>query len=321
MRDSWLLIGGAGYIGSHLALKLKESGKRVVVLDNLSTGLGRRLSKEDAFYLSDSRDSDVIVDICEKHRIKTIVHLAAKRQARESVLNPIDYWTHNLSSVLGLAASLPRLDVENILFSSSCSVYGNAPVVGSHTELSPVSPYGRTKLVSEQILRDATCHYPIKLGILRYFNVIGADPSFPFWDETKGALLPALSEHILKNSDFVINGDDYATPDGTVVRDYIDVRDLVDAHILLEQYISRNNLDATVNVGSSNPVSVLEFAMEVKCQVAQNLRINFGPRVEGDPESIYSASDSIMSDIGWTPKYNWKQSVADHFKSKENLFT
>ena len=317
-KRTWLLIGGAGYIGSHLALSLHKSGIKVVILDNLSTGLKRRISSEDTFYLGDSRDSKLIVEICDSHEITTIVHLAAKRQARESMAKPIEYWSDNLHSILGLAESLPELRVKNILFSSSCSVYGNAPIVTTDSQLNPVSPYGRTKLVSEQILQDSLSGLSINLGVLRYFNVIGADPMYPLWDETNGALLPAITQKINMNLDFVIHGGDYGTKDGTAVRDYLDVRDLADAHLLVEAYISQNNHDVIVNIGTGKDVSVLEFVEEAIRQQAPHLKINLGPREGGDPESIQSTIDSTMLRLGWIPKYTWQDSIADHFRAIGN---
>lgn len=189
-NENWLIVGGAGYIGSHVARSFGKSGNEIVLLDDLSTGLRRRISPHQTFVEMDARDTRGLIEVISNYKITGIVHLAALRQARESFIKPIDYWTRNVGVTLSIAEAVKNTNIQKLVYSSSCSVYGDSSEVDRKTSLKPVSPYGKTKLVGEEILQDLLLEKKVGIGILRYFNVIGCSDIEPLFDETSGALLP-----------------------------------------------------------------------------------------------------------------------------------
>jgi UDP-glucose 4-epimerase len=317
----FLLIGGAGYIGSHIAALLEDKNLDYVMLDNFSTGLPRRIINRQKFIFGDSSDSTLIKKLCSENEIDTVIHLAALRQARESVDFPTKYWLSNLKPLLGLVGALENSTIKNIIYSSSCSVYGNNHSVDIKSDLNPISPYGRTKLAGEMLLSDCTKEHGIKLGILRYFNVIGSDIRYPLWDETAGAIMPSISHALTEKTSIVINGKSFQTKDGTAERDYIDVRDLANAHLLIAKFIDENDENLSANVSTGIKTSLLRLIELVNEFSEIELEIQFTNAAKGDPDSISALIDESLVNIGWVPKYSVAESVSSHTDSVKKWLT
>jgi UDP-glucose 4-epimerase len=311
-----LITGGAGYIGSHLAHSQDFHDLEIVVLDDLSTGREKRVPANVFFVNGSATDSKLVRYVIDNYNIKSVFHLAARRQARESAMIPVEYWSNNVGSTLGLVSAIAGSSVESILFASSCSVYGNASLVNSSTVVSPVSPYGRTKVSSENILIDACQRLGIGLGIMRFFNVIGADFGFDSADTTKGALIPGLVEAIIAQKQFQVFGTEFLTKDGSALRDYLDVRDLVKAHRCVFDYVSHEREILTVNVCSGVSTSVLEVASIASNHLGKEVKLSLLPSQAGDPGEITSQRDSRLSELGWTPTY----SIVDSIESSVDAY-
>jgi UDP-glucose 4-epimerase len=317
--EKWLIVGGAGYIGSHVALEYEKHAAEVYVIDDLSTGLQRRISKPEKFFKVDVRNTSEIVSILNGYEIDGIVHLAGMRQARESLSIPTEYWDRNVGGTTSLAKAVLSSSVRKVVFSSSCSVYGNLGKVDVNSTLNPVSPYGRTKLVGEQILKDLMLEKEMSIGILRYFNVIGANEDAPFFDETAGALLPKIIPAALRDETIWINGDDFETHDGTAIRDFIDVRDLARAHVLVSENLYDTKQPHYFNVSSGNPQSVKDIVNKVVELTSSQSDIQFLPRAQGDPAEVWSLPDAELLKLGWKARLSTSESIESHVKSFSNF--
>jgi UDP-glucose 4-epimerase len=321
-KSNWLVIGGCGYIGSEVVRQLSNKVGSVSVLDDLSTGFTSRLIGDIKFIEGDASDPYLIHSLCENSEINGVIHCAGRREARESVKSPTKYWFENLSPSLGVIKGLVGTNVDHIIFSSSCSVYGSKKNVDETSDCSPVSPYGFTKLFSEKILIDSFAEQSKKLTILRYFNVVGASGDIHTIDTTKGAILPVFMRSALTNDDITIFGNDFDTPDGTAIRDYVDVRDLAQAHVLavLNQY-SDKSPQVILNVSSGLGVSNLEVASEVLTTTKSKSKIVFKPRDLGDPAEIWGNPSKNLLDWGWKPKFSLTNSIESHHAAIRNIFT
>src|SRR5882672_11336052 len=266
---SVLITGGAGYIGSHMAHHLLAAGEKIVVLDNLSTGVEKNLPSNIAFFRGDIADPSLVGKIFSDHKIDSVIHFAGSVVVPESVEKPLDYYANNTAATRSLIEACVRHGVPNFIFSSTAAVYGT-PAVIPVAEDSPTaaeSPYGRSKLMSEWMLQDAAAAHGIKFGILRYFNVAGADP-----DGRTGQSTPRAT-HLIKRacevatgqaSHLTIFGTDYDTPDGTGVRDYIDVSDLVDIHERVLAHLRDKHQSILLNCGYGLGFSVRQVAAAVE---------------------------------------------------------
>lgn len=310
-----LIIGGAGYIGSHFLRSDDFNKQPIVVLDDLSTGRESRIPMGVTFIQGNAVDGNLLMNVLEKYQIENVIHLAARRQARESIKTPVEYWTNNVGATLSLVSSAKQTKVRNILFASSCSVYGNAKRVSIESSIEPVSSYGRTKAVCEQILRECCQEMKIGLGILRFFNVIGADSSFDSADTTKDALMPNLVEAAVLMKPFEVYGDNFMTRDGTALRDYLDVRDLVSAHRYVLDTLIQNGGQITVNVSNGVPTSVLEVIDSVSRNLGVNLFVNSVPSRPGDPSEIFAEKDIRLANLGWKPGHTLDESVNSSIES------
>jgi UDP-glucose 4-epimerase len=317
-KGKWLFIGGAGYIGSHVLREFYAAGAECFVLDNLVTGKTTRLPHDVSFIHSDATNPLEIINACNQHRISGIVHLAAYMQARESVRDPIKYWTNNLGSSLALAAILPKTKVEQVIFSSSCSVYGDAGMVTETSPIKPISPYAMTKVASEEVLVQVARVCGIQLNILRYFNVIGCG-SFPeSYDHSEETILPAVSRLILAGKAPIIFGDDFDTPDGSPIRDYLDVRDLARAHLIVAK-TEMPQKKMVLNVSTGRPVSVKEV-IRILLEVASSELIPvIRPARPGDPAAIWSNESHHLRSFGWSPQYSLRESIHDFWHASTSF--
>jgi UDP-glucose 4-epimerase len=309
MRINWLITGGAGYIGSHVVanIKLKYPSDQVVVLDNLSSGFRKFLSKEITLFEGDiCNEGDVsgaFESFVNQEFDINVIHLAGKKSPTESESQPFIYWQNNVQGSLILAKYSMRYPVKNFLFSSSCSVYGDVegPVAESHP-INPVSIYGKTKAVAEQIFIDAFRSSKINLGILRYFNVVGTG-YLNIFDRSSTNLFPNILNSLILKTKFHLTGFDYPTHDGTCIRDYVHVLDIAEAHVRGLNWLNKNNGNFTLNVGTGAGNSVLEIVETFNKFIPDDLTIEFVDRRPGDPAMVL-ADNSLMSRL-----FNWKPNL------------
>ena len=304
-----LVTGGAGYIGSHMALKLCDMGEPVVVLDNLTTGFDWAVDHRAKFVEGNAGDIDLVGRLIAAHGITDVIHFAGSIVVPESVTDPLKYYRNNTATSRNLLEAAVTGGVQNFIFSSTAAVYGMtglAPVV-EETPLLPMSPYGRSKLMTEWMLADVAAAHPIKYGVLRYFNVAGADPQKRSGQSTPLAthLIKVASQTALGQRDRMdIFGTDYPTPDGTCVRDYIHVTDLIEAHALLLAHLKAGGDSATLNCAYGQGYSVRQVIDTVKSVSGVNFRVEEGPRRAGDPASITATGEKVRHVLGWVPRHD-----------------
>ncbi|MFI3328827.1 MAG: UDP-glucose 4-epimerase GalE [Rikenellaceae bacterium] len=317
MKECVLVAGGAGYIGSHTAVELVEAGYDVVIVDNLSNsvreavdGVRKITGVEVPFEELDCCDMAAFEAIFKKYKFNSAIHFAASKAVGESVQMPLEYYQNNLGSLMNLIALMRKYERPNILFSSSCTVYGEPdaqPVTEQTPRKAALSPYGNTKAMSEDILRDSMNQYEGMKGIaLRYFNPIGAHPSALIGELPQGVpqnLVPYITQTAAGLRDCLsVFGDDYKTADGSCIRDYIDVVDLAKAHVIaVERMVSgKSKSDYEIfNIGTGNGVSVLELL--TKFQAVNNVKLNYkiAPRREGDITAIWADPSLANNELGW----------------------
>ncbi len=304
-----LVTGGAGYIGSHMVLNLADSGEDVVVLDNLVTGFDWAIDGRAQFEQGNAGDTEFVLRLIDKHKITEIVHFAGSIVVPESVTNPLKYYANNTATSRNLIEAAVKGGVKHFIFSSTAAVYGMtglAPVV-EDTQLNPMSPYGRSKLMTEWMLADVAAAHPMTFGVLRYFNVAGADPGKRSGQSTpeathliKVACQTALGQREKMN----IFGTDYETPDGTCVRDYIHVTDLIAAHALLLKHLRKGGDSTTLNCAYGRGYSVREVVETVRKISGVDLRADEAPRRLGDPASITATGEKVRKLLGWVPEHD-----------------
>ncbi|MBJ6988528.1 MULTISPECIES: UDP-glucose 4-epimerase GalE [unclassified Devosia] len=304
-----LVTGGAGYIGSHMVLNLADAGEDVVVLDNLVTGFDWAIDARAKFVEGNANDIPFVISLIEKYGITEIVHFAGSIVVPESVTNPLKYYANNTSTSRSLIEAAVKGGVKHFIFSSTAAVYGMtglAPVV-EDTQLNPMSPYGRSKLMTEWMLADVADAHDMTYGVLRYFNVAGADPGKRSGQSTpeathliKVACQTALGQREKMN----IFGTDYETPDGTCVRDYIHVTDLISAHALLLKHLRSGGESTTLNCAYGRGYSVREVVDTVRKVSGVDFVAEEGPRRAGDPASITATGEKVRQLLGWVPEHD-----------------
>jgi UDP-glucose 4-epimerase len=310
-----LVTGGAGYIGSHMVLELVDAGEKVVVLDDLSTGFRWSVPQEATFVAGDVGDKALVSRLIDEHGIDSIMHFAAKIVVPESVADPLTYYFNNTVKSRALIETAVTQGISNFVFSSTAAVYGNAeaPLLTEDMPLSPINPYGRSKLMSEWMLQDAHQAHGLRYAILRYFNVAGADPKGRSGQSTPQAthLIKVAAQAALGQRPYLdVFGTDYDTPDGTCVRDYIQVNDLARAHLAALRHL-RHGGDCTVmNCGYGHGASVLEVVKVVKEVSGVDFEVRLSPRRPGDPAQLVAKVDRIRS-LGWTPQHDDLRQIVD----------
>jgi UDP-glucose 4-epimerase len=312
----WIVIGGAGYIGSHTVRRLLQCSKEVLVLDDLSSGMKSRLPNDCPFEVVDSRNYSTVKDIFERFRPDGVMNFAAKKHARESNQIPWDYWSVNIGSLLGFLSAIKGSSVKHIVHSSSCSIFGSSNSVTEYSPVSPESTYGWTKVVSEKILESLVKQLSLGVTSLRYFNVIGCANFKTAFDSSTECLVPATFNRIRLGQALKVYGNDFDTPDGTALRDYIDVRDLAEAHLKAVMDPPALGEFRAVNVSTGIPISVRQIVDEVLELIASpDYPIEVTPRMPGDPSAIWSEPSSILKKWGWDPKYSIRDSLFAHHKA------
>lgn len=303
-----LVLGGAGYIGSHAVKRLLDSGKEVVVVDNLLTGHKEAVDERATFYEGDIRDKDFLTGVFEKEDISQVVHFAASSLVGESVENPLKYFNNNVYGMQTLLEVMNEFGVKEIVFSSTAATYGEPDVtpITEDTPTNPTNPYGESKLMMEKMMKWCDNAYGIKYVSLRYFNVAGAmlDASIGEDHTPETHLLPIILQVALNQREkLMIFGDDYPTPDGTCIRDYVHVVDLVDAHILALNYLSTHDESQIINLGSSNGFSVKELLTEAIKVTGKAIPSEISPRRAGDPSMLVASNEKAKTILGWNPQY------------------
>lgn len=331
-----LITGGAGYIGSHTAVALVESGFEPIIIDNFSNsdvsvlkGLKNILGRELTYYEGDCNDRALMEKIFSENAIKGVIHFAAFKAVGESTKLPLNYYSNNVNSLLILLETMEKFKVKDLVFSSSCTVYGQPdelPVSESTPRKEAESPYGNTKKICEDILKDY-----IKSGVssriisLRYFNPVGAHPSGEIGELPLGIpnnLVPFITQTGAGlREKLTVFGDDYNTPDGSCVRDYIHVMDLADAHVKALKYLfqQQDNFYDLFNVGTGNGNTVLEVIKTFEKVSQKPLNYQIGPRRAGDIEKVWANTDKINTVLGWQAKYSLEDSLRDSWNWQQKL--
>ena len=320
MKQTILVTGGTGFIGSHTTVELQQAGYEVVIVDNLSNskievldGIEKITGVRPAFEKVDLQDFDATEAVFKKYpKIEGIIHFAASKAVGESVEKPLLYYRNNITSLINLLELMPRYNVKGIIFSSSCTVYGqptkeNLPVTEEAPIQQALSPYGNTKQINEEIIRDYIhSGAPVKSVILRYFNPIGAHPSALIGELPNGVpmnLIPFVTQTAMGiRKELKIFGNDYQTPDGTCIRDYIYVVDLAKAHVkAMERVLDRPDTDAVevFNIGTGRGVSTLEVVEGFQRATGVKLPWSYAPRREGDIEKVWGNVDKANNVLGW----------------------
>ncbi len=315
---SVLVTGGAGYIGSNMVLRLLDAGETVVVVDDLSTGHRWAVPEAVPFIEGDAGDEALMRTVLRENGIDTILHFAASSLVQESTQQPLAYYRNNVDGTRNLVAAALAEGVPHFVFSSSASVYASSEggAIAEDGKLGPQSPYGSTKLAGEWMLREtAAAHDGFTYAALRYFNVAGADPQMRAGQSSK------VSTHIIKIAaeaamgkrlGLQIFGDDYATPDGTCVRDYIHVRDLADAHLDALAYLRGGGAPLVANCGYSRGFSVREVVDAAKRVSGVDFPVTTGPRRPGDPDILVADSTLAREVLGWTPQFDDLETIIGH---------
>ncbi|WP_030167174.1 UDP-glucose 4-epimerase GalE [Streptomyces sp. NRRL S-813] len=309
---TWLITGGAGYIGAHVVRAMTRAGERAVVYDDLSTGDAARVPDGIPLVVGSTLDGDRLARVLAEHEVTGVVHLAAKKQVGESVDQPLRYYRENVEGLRVLLEAVTAADVSAFVFSSSAAVYGmpDVDLVTEETPCMPMSPYGETKLVGEWLVRATGRATGLSTASLRYFNVAGA-ASPELADTGVFNLVPMVFEKLTENAAPRIFGDDYPTPDGTCIRDYIHVVDLAEAHVATARALqSSPGLDLTLNIGRGEGVSVREMIDTVAAVTGHHHVPTVTPRRPGDPARVVASADRIATELGWKARHDIHDMIA-----------
>ncbi|MBA3640002.1 MAG: UDP-glucose 4-epimerase GalE [Acidobacteriota bacterium] len=302
-----LVTGGAGYIGSHAVKALHAAGHQVTVYDNFSAGHREAARFAHSVVDGDIHDTDRLRRALRDHACESVMHFAAWLSVGESVRDPAGYYRNNVLGALAVLDAMVAEQVHSLVFSSTAAVFGNpveTPITEDHPK-QPINSYGETKLAIERALPHYERAYGVRAVVLRYFNASGADPDGELGEDHSPELhlIPRAIDAALGRDTFQIFGEDYETPDGTCLRDYIHVTDLADAHILAMDSLRSGGQSATYNLGNGRPTSVREIVDAVARVTGTPVPLTVGPRREGDPAVLFASSDRIRRALGWKPRY------------------
>lgn len=305
---SILVLGGAGYIGSHSVYALIEKGENVVIVDNLQTGFRKLVHPKAKFYLGDVRDKSFMASVFEQEDIKGVIHFCANSLVGVSMIEPLDYYDNNLYGMICLLEVMRDFGVKHIVFSSTAAVYGepsHVPIAEEDSTI-PTNPYGETKLAMEKLMRWCDKAYGITWVALRYFNACGAHENGLIGElhDPETHLIPIVLQVAQGKRDTIrVFGDDYETDDGTCIRDYIHVNDLADAHIKALDHLYDNGSSEIFNLGNGNGYSVLEIIEAAKKITKKPIHVTMDLRRPGDPAKLVANSNKAKSILGWQPRY------------------
>ena len=316
-KQTVLVTGGCGYIGSHVAAHLAADGAEVVVLDNLSTGFRAALTHDETLYVGDVGDTRLLGEIFARHQIDAILHFAAALVVPESVADPVKYYTNNTMNTLRLVDTATKAGIPRLIFSSTAAAYGQPErvPVRETDQTKPESPYGASKLMSERMLADIAHATGLRYVILRYFNVAGAQPGGLNGQRTPDAthlIKVACESAVGKRPGMSIYGTDYPTRDGTCIRDYIHVEDLATAHVMALRYLTTGGDSALLNCGYGRGSTVKEVVQAVKDVSGVDFPVELAPRRPGDVAAVVASADEIRQRLGWTPRWDDLRTIVQH---------
>jgi UDP-glucose 4-epimerase len=309
LTSTILVTGGAGYIGSHMILGLADRGDRVVVIDNLSTGVREQVSSDAEFIEGDIADQGLVRDLLKSRKVDAVIHFAGSVVVPESVVDPLKYYGNNTAATRSLLEACIAEGVGRFVFSSTAAVYGvpDTTIVTEEVPTQPINPYGRSKLMTEWMLRDIAQAHPFRFVALRYFNVAGADPAGRTGQSTPRAthlIKRACQAALGRVPALDIFGTDFPTPDGTGVRDYIHVSDLIEAHLLALDALAGGAASDIFNCGYGRGLSVREIVTAVERVSGTKVPTREGPRRAGDPAMLVADSSKLKHAFGWTPRHD-----------------
>ena len=323
MTKNVLVAGGAGYVGAHTCLKLAEAGYTPVVFDNFSNG-HKEFVQWGPYFEGDIRDRAALEEVFETYRPVGVLHFAALIEVGESVTNPLGFHENNVAGAINLIGATKRAGVKAFVFSSTCATYGEPqfmPMDETHPQ-SPLNPYGRSKLIVEQVLSDLREYDSFPSIALRYFNAAGADPESRIgeWHDPETHAIPiALDNALGLREGFRINGDDYETRDGTCVRDYIHVLDLADAHVRALNYLLDGHTGGVYNLGTGEGTSLKELLASIGTITGVPFGSEVGPRRAGDSPMLVANNSKAFSDLGWKPERDLDQIIRDAWNWHQKL--
>jgi UDP-glucose 4-epimerase len=318
-KSTILVTGGAGYIGSHAVLALKQAGYKVVIFDNLEYGHQELVKSvlDVELVVGDTRDRSALDKVFATHKIDAVMHFAAYIAVGESVEKPGMYYENNVVGTLNLIEAMRAADIHKLVFSSTCAVYGipaSTPIV-EDCPFAPISPYATSKLMVENILSDFDTAHNFKSVRFRYFNASGADPSGRLGEDhtPETHLVPlVLFAAMGKREHISVYGTDYPTPDGTCIRDYIHVQDLATAHVLGLGYLLKGGDSQVFNLGNGNGYSVKEVIETAKKVTGKEIKVVYGDRRAGDPSILVGSSDRVRKVLGWNPEFPKLEDIIAH---------
>ena len=317
--STWLVTGGAGYIGAHVVKSLLENDFKVVIVDDLSTGLERKVPPNVVFEKIDIAETNKLAQIMKSNKVEGVIHLAAKKAVGESMINPSLYFKENIGGFISLLEAMSQADVKRIVYSSSAAVYGT-PTENKVTEKSatnPESPYGETKLVGEWLLKADEKARQIQWIALRYFNVVGAaNPELG--DTGVNNLVPMAFRALSNNQRPQVFGGDYATQDGSCIRDYIHVSDLADSHLIAAQKLLNENYCGIINIGRGQGFSVKQVMDTISEVLGKNINYEVVDRRPGDPAQTIADVSKAKSDLNWEAKKDLKSMVSSAWQAWQN---
>lgn len=311
-----LVVGGAGYIGSHMVKMLANQGHQVVTLDNLSNGY-RDAVKYGSFVEGDIADARLLDELMSREKFDGVMHFASYIQVGESVQKPAMYYENNVSNTLVLLNAMVVHGIKNFIFSSTAATFGEpeyVPIDEAHIQ-KPINPYGRSKLMVEQILEDFDHAYGLKSVSLRYFNAAGADPDGELGERhlPETHLIPLVLQAASGRRDNItVFGTDYRTPDGTCIRDYIHINDLCSAHLLGLEYLVSGGDSKCYNMGNGQGYSIREVIDVAKSVTGSDFTVNEGERRSGDPARLVADSKKLQAELGWKPEYPDLETIVRH---------
>jgi len=313
--SKWLVTGGAGYIGAHVIKSLLENNFEVVVVDDLSTGLERKIPQNIKFYKLNISNTLELTNILRNEKIEGVIHLAAKKAVGESVLNPSLYYQENIGGLISLLEAMSHANVKKIVYSSSAAVYGTPKEdkVSEESVTNPESPYGETKLVGEWLLKADQQARNVRFISLRYFNVVGAGNN-ELGDTGVNNLIPMVFSAISKNERPQIFGNDYSTKDGTCIRDYIHVEDLAFAHVLAAKKLT-DNYSEILNIGTGQGYSVKEVMDLIEKVIGKKINYEYVGRRSGDPAQTIADPSKALKDLNWKAKLDLEEMISSSWNA------
>lgn len=316
MKQHILVVGGAGYIGSHMVKLLMQNSYDVTVMDDLSSGHSWAVPDDVTFVQANVAETDALCEVFSKKQIDAVMHFASFIQVGESVKDPAKYYHNNVTNTLKLLNMMNSMNVKKFIFSSTAATFGNpkyTPIDEQHPQ-EPINPYGRSKLIIEQILKEYDDAYAMKSVVLRYFNAAGADPSGKLGEahDPETHLIPLVLRAAQSHGAIKVFGEDYETPDGTCIRDYIHVCDLCEAHLLALQNLLNGGSSDSFNLGTKTGISVMEVIRAVERVTGKKVPFEVVGRRDGDPAILVADSSKANQVLGWQPRYASIDTIVQH---------